>query len=334
MGVHIEHVFVINLKNRPDRWENIQDNFKDTNLKLKRWDATYGKDLSEKEIADITSDFCNKFCSYGMIGCWMSHYNLWKYIAEHNLNNVLILEDDAKPQSNFNEINNKLKNIPEDYDLIYLGCFGSCDQIGDNIVNIVFNKKNKDLYVNGIKHNDLIIPSMPLGAHAYLLSNKGANKLINHKELKKVRYHIDYALSDLVYNKNDFNVYAFKEPFIMQSSDINASDLVTNEHPIISIPLSKIYISDNYNLDYILNAQLFYIRNLSVPVTGLTIIFASIAFLIGLSHNKDLMLYFAYFMLVLYIAESYIKRKIHINALLFEMLMIIIFLYLGNNIYS
>ena len=84
----IDKVFVINLKKRTDRWKQINKSFKNTGLNLNRWDAINGKDLSEEFIKNNTSNLCNYFCSASMIGCWLSHYTLWKHIVEKKLDNV------------------------------------------------------------------------------------------------------------------------------------------------------------------------------------------------------------------------------------------------------
>src|SRR5438477_11440696 len=96
-GVSIDHTFVINLKKRTDRWNTINKSFSGTGIKLMRWNAVYGKDLKKDMIKKITTPFCNRFCSDFMIGCWLSHYTLWQWIVKKNLDNVLILEDDAVP---------------------------------------------------------------------------------------------------------------------------------------------------------------------------------------------------------------------------------------------
>lgn len=330
---NIEHIFVINLKHRTDRWISIQDNFKHTNLELIRWNAVYGKQLMEKEIKKITSQFCNTFCSYGMIGCWLSHYRLWHYIVKNKLNNVLILEDDARPITDFNDkLSKLLQKVPNDYDLVYFGCFGSCDEIGNKITNLIFNKKNKEVIINNKKVKDLMIPALPLGTHAYLISYNGANKLIHHKELKKVRYHVDFSLSNYVYDDDTFMVYAFKEPLIMQSSDVNSSDLLTNDHPILNFIFSKIKISNNYNLDYIMSCQALNIRDLDVNITVFMILFGLIAFIVGLSFGEDATRKFIVIITCLYIAELLMQKKPNIKNAIAEIFVIMTFFYLGSKL--
>lgn len=317
--------FVINLDNRTDRWEKIQESFKDTNIKLIRWSAVNGKNLTDDEISRVSTFFCNNFCSNGMIGCYLSHYKLWNYIVENNLDNVLIFEDDAKPTEKFNK--NIFNQIPADYDIVYLGCFGSCDKIGDTIIGFFSGKYNKP-------YNDILhIPVAPLGTHAYILSNKGARKLITNEKLAKVRYHVDYTLVDHIYIIDpDFKMYAFKEPFVMQSSNINTSDLLSNEHPLINVPMSYIKLSDNYNLDYIMNVQTAHIRKLNATITGYFIFFSFLSLFIGLCCSTQIIKVFLGIITILFITESCINKWKNVNNMIIEYIAILIFLYLGYKI--
>lgn len=172
LGIKINKVYVINLKHRKDRWESVQEKFKGTNLKLTRFNAINGKDLNDDQIEKLTTKFCYYFCSPGMIGCWLSHYKLWEQIVKSNDENVLILEDDAYPVDDYNKrINQVLKEIPKNYDLIYFGCNGSCDE-DVNWFYRLFYGDDKEIYLNGKKSENFFRPRFPLTTHAYLISKK------------------------------------------------------------------------------------------------------------------------------------------------------------------
>jgi GR25 family glycosyltransferase involved in LPS biosynthesis len=333
--MHIEHTFVINLKNRPDRWNTVQNSFKDTKLKLIRWDAVYGKNMSDAEIKDITTPFCNIFCSHGMIGCWLSHYKIWEHIVENNLDNVLILEDDTSPVAQFDKkLNDLMKIVPENYDLLYIGCFGTCDTLGNNVSRMLCNGVNKEAVVDGKKIDGLMIPAVPLGTHAYMVSNKGATKLINDVDLKKVRYHIDYTLSKFVYNANKgFIMFAPLKPLIFQECDISTSDLSSNDHPIINYLFSHVKLSDNYNLDFITNVQILNIRKLSISITFFTIILPLLSFLIGMFGSRTVIQWYICVLFSMYIIDFAIitgyNKKYNISNMSCEMLLVIMFLYSG-----
>jgi GR25 family glycosyltransferase involved in LPS biosynthesis len=66
----------------------------------------------------IHPDYLN-FCLRGEIACILSHLKVWKEIVNQNLDNAIILEDDAVIQDDFlNNFNNL--NIPETADFVYL----------------------------------------------------------------------------------------------------------------------------------------------------------------------------------------------------------------------
>lgn len=267
----IDHTFVINLKNRTDRWQDIQKRFENTNLKLERWDAVNGRDLSEEYINSITSGLCNYFCSPAMIGCWLSHYTLWKYIVDNKLNNVLVLEDDAIPVTNFN---NKLiqywKNIPSDWDIIFLGCSGSCDNFpnSDTTIKYIYGENKK---INGNDH--LIVPSFPLMTHAYMISYNGAKKLISEELLKKVKYHIDYYMSKFIYNKEDKNIkmYAFTPYLIYQDVD-SPSDNTNDAHYLITKMSEGLNASEQVTMPTLFSTNCCFIRPLGIPISILTLL--------------------------------------------------------------
>ena len=323
----IEHTFVINLKERTDRWEKINNKFDKTQLKLQRFDATYGKDLSQSYIDSATTPFCRQFCSNGMIGCWLSHYRLWKLIVKNYLNNVLILEDDAEPVDGFNEkIGVVLDSIPKDYDLVYIGCYGSCSEGGSIGYKYLLGGSNIDY------NEHLMIPYSPYCTHAYLLSNKGANKLLNSKDMKKISYHVDYAIINNIYTNPDFKMYAVKSSLITQPADVNDSNITFNDHPLLSYLFSFISAENGYSLDYALNIETAHIRSISVDISIMLLILLIISMLVGAWNSKSLSQVYFQCLFTIFFIEIAIKLyhgKMKFNNTLFEFLMIPIFFYLG-----
>ena len=327
----IEYTYVINLDHRIDRWNNIQKAFKYTPLKLNRWNAVYGKNLSDDDIYKITNTFCYYFCAPGLIGCWLSHYLLWKYIFENKLDNVLILEDDAIPIQNFSiKLDNILKQIPTDYDIVFLGCDGSCDSENNYLAQLIYGK-NKSVDVNN-KINDLVVPTFPLGMHAYIVSHRGAKKLLEIKELNKISYHIDYHLSKYIYSNKNYNIkmYATILPLIVQDADKNISDIAEKEHPIVNELFSRIKVTNSHNLDYMTNLSVIDIRKLSLPITNYLIVLIVLSFFIGLLGNVFIIKLYSCIIILFYLAEQLISTKININLLVSELSSIFLFLFLGK----
>ena len=82
--------YVINLDNRTDRWEQIQNSFKNSNITLVRVSAVKHK--------------------IGHLGCGLSFIKIIKLAKEKGLKTVLIFEDDNKPLDNFNKRWNTIKH--------------------------------------------------------------------------------------------------------------------------------------------------------------------------------------------------------------------------------
>ena len=82
-GAKSMNAYVINLDNRPEKWERIQDSFKDTDINVKRFSA-------------ITHE-------NGHIGCGLTHVAIVKMAKEKDMDSVLIIEDDCKLTKNFNK---------------------------------------------------------------------------------------------------------------------------------------------------------------------------------------------------------------------------------------
>jgi GR25 family glycosyltransferase involved in LPS biosynthesis len=235
----------------------VQKSFQHTGLELKKWEAINGKNLSQEYIKKVTSRFCNYFCSNSMIGIWLSHYNLWKHIADHKMTNVLILEDDAKPVDKFNEkFNEYWTNMPENWDIIFLGCF-QCDG----------STKGKKDFINDNPY--LFIPDFPAGMHGYMISHTGAEKLV--RELKNVEYHIDIFLSSKVFNnpKKNIKMYGFKPYLIYQDSE-SESDNQGHTHLLLTKTVQLIEQQTQLPWSTQMNSQLYNIRYLDIPITVTT----------------------------------------------------------------
>ena len=74
--------YVINLDERPEKWERIQNDFKDTDIEVERFAAIKHEN--------------------GHIGCGLTHVALVKMAKEKGLDSILIIEDDCKLTKNFN----------------------------------------------------------------------------------------------------------------------------------------------------------------------------------------------------------------------------------------
>jgi len=111
-----DRIFCINLDSRPDRWERCLDQFKIFGIddKVQRFSAI--------KIVDQNNE-SNKFL--GRCGCSLSHFEICKIAKKENLKNYLVLEDDFEinldKNSLFDNLDKSIKELPEDWDILYLG---------------------------------------------------------------------------------------------------------------------------------------------------------------------------------------------------------------------
>ncbi len=115
---------------------------------------------------EVVEDFLNK----GQIGCFMSHYGIWKKMLTLNQNYVLILEDDAiiSLPEDFQSIQTTIDNLPSNWDVCYLG-----GEYQDSKSVYIVNKN--------IVRSDT---SVMWRSHAYLITKSAALSLV--KQSKEV----------------------------------------------------------------------------------------------------------------------------------------------------
>lgn len=106
---YFDHIFVINLDRRADRWDHARSELEKLNIKAERFNGY------DKPIYDTVPN--------GNMGCTASHRALLEVIAYHRWRRVLVFEDDFV--SLFDDVNEKFEamigEVPENWDLLYLG---------------------------------------------------------------------------------------------------------------------------------------------------------------------------------------------------------------------
>lgn len=167
----IDESYVISLDHDNDKYINFMNSVKDNSWTIKKFRAINGRNLTEQNI-QLKNKYIhnNNWLNPGEIGCSLSHISLWEMIAnDKNLNRIAIFEDDARSHLDgkavlnlINELYNYLnENNIEEPDVLYLGkALDDC---------LSYERVYKNVFYS--KH--------PLCTHAYIITKKGAIKLLN-----------------------------------------------------------------------------------------------------------------------------------------------------------
>jgi len=222
----VNHVYLINLKRRPDRLNDFLDSYNQCGLTQKQLTKFNGVDgsvldiqtvpltslaiLELKQLETIGFRYKHYQLTKGAIGCFLSHVKVWEHILSSEKNCALIFEDDARPPPNFKRmINKSMANIPSDWDIILFGkhCY-DCEDKGKYL------KVNKFILL-----------------HSYMISKRGILKIFNESNLFPISQQLDAYLSEI---SSIINIYAPKTNMVNQSesrTDIQA--------PIVKHPLNN-----------------------------------------------------------------------------------------------
>ncbi len=202
--------YVITLPNRKNYIEGIMPGF---GLNPIIFPATLKENLLRDSLT--TSKFLNpeSKLNMGQIACHYSHIEVLKTFLKTSEPLALIFEDDIEPAKKginyYNlQIKNILNNVPNDFDLIYLGrCYDRC-QYDENI------------------SPGLVRCFWPLCRHSYIVSRKGALSIINQTLPLKIQG--DNTIANLIKSKK-LIAYAAKPALFHQNRKHLGSNLNNND---------------------------------------------------------------------------------------------------------
>jgi GR25 family glycosyltransferase involved in LPS biosynthesis len=196
-----DKVYVINLDHSKDRLKFISNQLIKEGISFERYPAINGGLLDKYKLIK-EGKLINERITKGAIGCYLSHYNIWKKEL-NNGRNILVLEDDVILRKNllknFKEI---YKQIPENWDIIYLGAsniYGK--KIDKNIVEPIKTK-------NGSTFNT--------GMYGMLINKKALPILI--KDSIPIDNNIDQYIKKYLFQK--LNVYFIVNPLITHNNKL------------------------------------------------------------------------------------------------------------------
>ena len=190
-----DNIFVINLLKDKKRMKIVSQELNQYSIKFKRFDAVYGKNLSDKEIDDKVSLIGkNLLCHHSMVGCYLSHVNLWKQLINDENNDFYLIFEDDFVIKDFDSLS-KLYNLYKE------------------------NRINKDFLSVFVMHSDICVSKIeeidgvkickkifPFTLTGYFITKKRAINLLKRLG-DKIHYHIDISLVYLSKLYKDCEIY-------------------------------------------------------------------------------------------------------------------------------
>lgn len=243
VSIEIDHIYLLNLDRSTDRYKkmsalldslqlpvkytrfsavdgnNIELVNKQTGERIKGSEfAAYNKPLKGEFSIVCQQDWSGDFESLhldrigfyprakGEIAVACSHRKIWQDIVKQDYKNAIVFEDDLIFAPNFSQyLNQALKHVPYDYDLLFLGIIDHPNSY-NQFSNSVFINKILPLLVKDPNPYFIQVWRNIAAMWGYIVSLDGAQRLLD--KTAKHRY-IDIVISKLI-KQREINAYAIK----------------------------------------------------------------------------------------------------------------------------
>lgn len=253
---------IVNLNKDTKRWELIVDDLTSKGVRrgsIQRLSAVNGKQLSNEQLRQSTTKLCRIFSTRGMIGCYLSHVNFWQKVQSEPVPYQVVLEDDAQVCQSFTTVVQKLveelESTPErdEWDVLLLGAFCCVHPRGRFGI-----QRFQAWLVGGLRKRRRIsqrihIPRRPLGTYAYVLSKRGAQKLL--ERVPKAAYHVDVVAWGL----SDLNIYLADPMCVFQRDNVGSTIGGVTEMEQQYIPNWTLDSYTQVGLEWVLNEPILQI---------------------------------------------------------------------------
>ena len=182
---------VINLPKDQKRMDGVKKSLGAEGVKFERIDAVLGKALSAEERKALVTVLGRLLMTPGMVGCFLSHVKCWQLCVKQKAP-LIVFEDDVVVSPEFgSKLSAAMENLPDDWDVLMLGALGA---ISPKYYHINFLHA---VLAGGLRwprwhSTDVHEPMRPFGTHAYVVSPRGAAKLL--QKCPKVNYHVDVVM--------------------------------------------------------------------------------------------------------------------------------------------
>ncbi|XP_054709347.1 glycosyltransferase 25 family member-like [Uloborus diversus] len=178
-----DKVYLISLARRPNKRQRMLNTLSVLGISAQLFDAFDGQALNEtfikqmgiKMLPEYADPYHKRPLTKGEIGCFLSHYNIWRDIIENHHRTALVFEDDIRFEPYFKQkvhkILKEIQKIGLVWDLIYLGRKRLSE--------------DPEPYVKGT-NNLLVHVEYSYWTLSYLITLEGARKLVSANPLPKL----------------------------------------------------------------------------------------------------------------------------------------------------
>ncbi len=196
---------VISLATASERREHMLNEFKAKNVDFEFFDA-----LTPEPAAafaqELGLNIDNQVLTKGEVACFMSHVFLWKKMLNDNIPYLAVFEDDIYLGEDAADFLSDSVWIDEEWHLIKLEEFTP---------RIALGKKIK-VFDGNIERTLFQLKSKNLGTAGYILSSKGAEKLLNYIQTLDKLIALDHLMFENVVNKQILAVSQMKPALCIQ----------------------------------------------------------------------------------------------------------------------
>lgn len=241
--IHNFPTYVINLKEREDRWKRFKSQPQSASFKrLHRFLAVNGKKLNyrrDKRVSlraklNITRNYRRshyEIATLGAVGASLSHIGIWKKFVDSGEPVCIVFEDDVILTDNqLKDIQRMYSEAPHGWGVWLLGCY---------LPNLIIKP------LKGGKWNQVYNFT---AAHAYMLTRAAALTLL--EQPYPVETHVEYYMTgvSILTNMLIVNTPDIQLEFFHRNHDPRTVDSNTSQHKKTGCPVCK--VPDDYKQIY------------------------------------------------------------------------------------
>lgn len=171
--------FVISLPEATIRRAQVQKQLQTAKLDFTFFDAIDGRNFDVRQQPSYNSRkrrlYFGRDMSGGELGCMLSHRAIYEKMLAENIDMALVLEDDAVIHEDLSDVIESLKSCPVPFDLVRFLSSPKVAKLKQRVVVPLTGQYTLNR-----------LCTTPGGAHGYIITNAGAQKLLKHTQ----HYHL------------------------------------------------------------------------------------------------------------------------------------------------